>query len=116
MISEIDYKKYLHISGWVFLGCILVSFIFILYLNSQDISKMNVKNSDRRKINEKYSDENMEKIKNGFKLYKNNVKRKENLKERYEEKKFKNKNSKINRIKNDLNKYRKNKKKKKNKK
>lgn len=75
--SKLSVKKYAKYSGLVILVLFVIFIIFSVYLNSQDLNKLDIKNSDRRKIATKYDDKNMNKFKNTHFLYRQNEKLKQ---------------------------------------
>ena len=72
--SRLPFKKYAKNTGIIILILLVIFIIFSVYLNSQDLNKLDIKNSDRRKITSKYDDKNMNKFKNTHFLYRQNEK------------------------------------------
>ena len=71
---NIPYQKIAKNSGYVILAIFLFFIVFSLYINTQDLNQLNVKNSTRRKIQDSYSDENIDKSRSNFFLYRQNEK------------------------------------------
>lgn len=101
-------------TGYVIISIFLFLIVFCIYLNYQNLNKLDVKNSSRRKIETKYDDKKIEEYRNKFFLYRQNKKlknyrgkfikktnlldisgMKKNIKD-YKKKIKKNKNTKIN--------------------
>ena len=74
MIKQNHIKKYGKKIGYSFLILVIIFILFSIYINKQDLSSLNMKNSNRRKIETKYSDENMKKSKENIYIYKQNNK------------------------------------------
>jgi len=72
--SKLPIKKYVKHTGIGILVLLVIFVIFTVYLNSQDLNQLNIKNSDRRKIADKYDDKNMNKFKNQHFIYRQNEK------------------------------------------
>lgn len=73
-LLKLPYKSVARKSGYVFLGLLVFIICFSIYVNSQDLSQLNVKNSSRRKIENKYSDEAIQESRNNFFLHRQNEK------------------------------------------
>lgn len=71
---NIPYQKIAKNSGYVILAIFLFFIVFSIYLNTQDLNQLDVKNSTRRKIQDSYSDENIDKSRSKFFLYRQNEK------------------------------------------
>ena len=76
-LANIPIKKYAKNSGYFLLGLLILFILFSIYLNSQDLNKLEIKNSDRRKIKDKYSENKMLERKNKFFIFRKNEKLKE---------------------------------------
>lgn len=61
-------------AGFAVLVIFLFFIVFCIYLNFQDLNKLDVKNSSRRKIATKYDDKKIEESRNKFFLYRQNKK------------------------------------------
>ena len=61
-------------TGFAILGIILFFIVFCTYLNYQDLTLLDVKNSSRRKIENKYDDKNIEESRSKFFIYRQNKK------------------------------------------
>ena len=61
-------------TGFVILAIFLFLVVFCTYLNYQDLTLLDVKNSSRRKIENKYDDKNIDKSRSKFFLYRQNKK------------------------------------------
>jgi hypothetical protein len=102
MISVKDTQKYCKIIGISFLIILIIFCLFCVILNRQDLSSLEIKNSNRRKIMDKYSDENMKSINNNSFIHRQNNKLKKYRKS------FKTKNLfDVSNLQNDIKKYKK---------
>ena len=75
-LEKIPIRKYAKKSGVVLLVILVLFIIFSLYLNSQDLNQLNIKNSDRRKIESKYQESEMTDFRNKFYIFRQNEKMK----------------------------------------
>jgi hypothetical protein len=73
-LGQVPIKKYAKTSGFCILGLLVFFILFCIYLNSQDLNKLDMKNSDRRKIQEEYSENKMLERKNKFLIFRKNEK------------------------------------------
>ena len=74
MIKQNHIQKYGKKIGYSFLFLVIIFILFSIYINKQDLSSLNMKNSNRRKIETKYSDETMNKSKENIYIYQQNKK------------------------------------------
>ena len=70
MISRKEFSKYGKNIGYGLLISLVIFIVFTIFINKQDLTQLNIKNSNRRKIEDKYSDTNINKSKENMFLYK----------------------------------------------
>lgn len=75
-LEKLPIRKYAKNTGLVLLVILVLFIIFSLYLNSQDLNQLNIKNSDRRKIESKYQESEMTDFRNKFYIFRQNEKMK----------------------------------------
>lgn len=73
-LSSLPYRHIAKRGGCAILGFLVFFIIFAIYLNYQDLGQLDIKNSSRRKIENQYSDENINQARNKFFLHRQNEK------------------------------------------
>ena len=81
-------NRYFRKIGYGILIFIIFLILFCIFINSQDLSKLNIKNSSRRKILDKYSDSNIQKNQEQNFMYQQNKKLKNYRQELKQKSKF----------------------------
>lgn len=71
-LDKVPVKKYAKNCGFLMLGLVILFIMFTIYLNSQDLNQLDIKNSDRRKIKDRYSDNQMLERKKKFFIFRKN--------------------------------------------
>lgn len=75
-LEKIPIRKYAKNSGLVLLVLLVCFILFTVYLNSQDLNQLQLKNSDRRKIESKYKESDITDFRNKFYIFRQNEKMK----------------------------------------
>lgn len=76
-LEKIPIRKYAKKSGLVLLVLLVCFILFTIYLNSQDLNQLQVKNSVRRKIESKYQESDITDFRNKYYIFRQNEKMKQ---------------------------------------